>query len=71
MKPDDSAETETEEVGDVEYRYGMRSRGAAPGAQPDGFLNFEDDETGKYHNILVYERELTDEEVEQYELDRL
>ena len=68
VESDDSTESE---VGDVEYRYGMRSWGAAPGAQPDGFLNFEDDETGKYHNILVYERELTDEEVEQYELDRL
>lgn len=68
VESDDSTESE---VSDVEYHYGMRSRGAAPGAQPDGFLCFEDDETGKYHNILTYDRELTDEEVNQYELDRI
>jgi hypothetical protein len=28
-------------------------------------------ESGKYHDILLYYRELTDEEVRDYELDRL
>lgn len=55
-----------------EYKYGMRLRGFSIGCQPlNGFLRRENDTTGKYFDVLVYERELTDREVEQYELDRL
>lgn len=56
----------------MEYRYGMRLRGFAPMCQPkEGFVRREDDLTGKYYDILVYDRELTDKEVRNYELDGL
>lgn len=54
------------------YRYGMRLRGFSIGCQPmNGFYERLDDETGRYHDILLYTRELTDAEVADYELDRL
>lgn len=53
-----------------EYRYGMRLRGFAPMCQPmDGFIRQEDDEEGRYHDILVYDRELSGNEIAEYELD--
>lgn len=56
----------------VEHRYGMRLRGFSPGCQPkEGFVERKDDETGKYHDILIYNRPLTDKELEDYELDYL
>jgi hypothetical protein len=56
----------------MEFRYGMRLRGFAPMCQPkEGFVRREDDLTGKYYDILVYNRELTDKEVRNYELDGL
>lgn len=59
-------------MGKIKYRYGMRLRGASPGAQPRaGLLEIEEDPRGKYHNILVYSRRLTVEELKQYELDYL
>lgn len=55
-----------------EYLYGMRSRGFSLGCQPkNGFVERRDDPDGKYHDIIVYDRELTDAEASQYELDRL
>lgn len=52
------------------YKYGMRLRGFSIGCQPmDGFYERQDDRSGWYHDILLYTRKLTDEEVEQYELD--
>lgn len=54
----------------VVYRYGMRLRGFSIGCQPkDGFLDREDDESGRYYDILIYDRQLTDKELEDYELD--
>lgn len=54
----------------MEYRYGMRLRGFSPGCQPkEGLLRREDDPTGKYWDILVYDRILTDQEIRSYELD--
>ena len=54
------------------YSYGMRLRGFSIGCQPmNGFLYVVDDFTGKYHDILVYDRMLSDEELEDYELDYL
>ena len=51
-----------------EYKYGMRLRGYAPMCQPkDGFIRREDSD--KYYDIIVYNRELTQEELNQYELD--
>lgn len=55
----------------VEHKYGMRLRGYSIGAQPKGVLRREDDPTGKYHDIIVYERQLSADEVEAYELDEL
>ena len=53
----------------TEYTYGMRLRGFSPGCQPKGVLRREDDPSGRYHDLLVYDRELTDEELDDYELD--
>ena len=54
------------------YTYGMRLRGFSPGCQPNGgLIERKDDPSGKYWDLLVYSRELTDEEVRSYELDRL
>ena len=56
----------------MEFRYGMRLRGFSLGCQPmDGFICREDDVTGKYHDILVYDRPLTGEEIWDYELEAL
>ena len=56
----------------MQYRYGMRLRGFSPGCQPmSGLDHAEDDTTGRYYNILVYNRKLTSEEVRDYELDNL
>ena len=55
-----------------EFKYGMRLRGFSPGAHPKkSFIRAEDDPEGKYHNIVVYGRRLTDREIVQYELDDL
>lgn len=55
-----------------EYRYGMRLRGFSPGCQPkDGFLEREDDLSGKYYDVLVYNRKLLDQEIRHYSLDYL
>lgn len=56
----------------MEYKYGMRLRGFSIGCQPmKGFLRREDDTTGKYYDILVYNRPLTESEISGYELDSL
>lgn len=54
------------------YFYGMRLRGYSLGCQPmNGLMMVMDDEKGHYHNILVYMRKLTDQEMWDYELDLL
>ena len=50
------------------FKYGMRIRGAAPGAQPDGMMSCDDGD-GKYFSFIYYNRELTEEEIEHYSLD--
>lgn len=56
----------------MEFEYGMRLRGFAPMCQPkEGFVRREDDLTGKYYDILVYNRGLSDKELRDYELDSL
>lgn len=56
----------------MEFRYGMRLRGFSPGCQPrEGFLKREDDPAGRYWDIIIYNRELTEREVRIYELDDL
>lgn len=67
------------------YFYGMRLRGFAPGCQPmDGFKDtlrslvmeeyleaYKDSLERNYHDILIYDRQLTDTEITEYELDYL
>lgn len=54
------------------YKYGMRLRGFSLGCQPmEGFKKRLDDMTVRYHDILVYDRELTEEEMKHYSLDFL
>ena len=53
----------------TEYRYGMRLRGFSPGAQPKEVLRREDDTTGRYYDIIVYDRQLSAAEIADYELD--
>jgi len=54
----------------MDYKYGMRQRGFSIGCQPmDGLIKREDDPTGKYWDLLVYARKLTEEEVRYYALD--
>lgn len=52
------------------FKYGMRLRGFSIACQPkEGFYDRQDDNTGKYWDILIYDRKLTDKEVNDYELD--
>lgn len=52
------------------YEYGMRHRGFSIGCQPmNGLIERKDDKTGRYHDILVYDRQLTEKELYDYELD--
>ena len=55
------------------YWYGMRLRGCSLGCQPKDFL-FRKDADGlfkRYYDIIVYERRLSEEEVEHFSLDFL
>ena len=55
-------------MSDIKYLYGMRLRGFSIGCQPkEGFEEVRDDAT--YWNVVVYNRELTQKEVNDYELD--
>ena len=52
------------------YFYGMRLRGYSIGCQPmKGLMMVMDDDKGDYYNILVYMRKLSDQELNDYELD--
>lgn len=61
----------------MKYIYGMRARGFSLGTFPKyGFYELVEDRKGldlestrDYHDYLIYDRKLTDEEVYQYELD--
>lgn len=61
----------------MEYRYGMRLRGFAPFCQPMNGLKGVDETYGgkrsgeRYHDILIYNRPLTEAELREYELDPL
>lgn len=56
----------------TEYKYGMRLRGFAPMCQPkEGFIRREDSPHRQYYDILVYDRELTEKELRDYELDMI
>lgn len=50
----------------------MRLRGFSIGCQPmKNLIERVDDESGKYHDILIYSEKLTDEQATNYELDYL
>lgn len=53
----------------LHYIYGMRLRGFSPLCQPKDGLVERRDSHGKYHDLLVYNRQLTAEELRMYELD--
>lgn len=53
------------------YKYGMRLRGFSPMCQPMAGLVVVKDGDMTCYNYLYYERELTDKEVEDYDLDYL
>ncbi len=54
------------------YAYGMRLRGYSPGCQPMQGLSYRaEDEEHKYWDILIYDRELTEDETNYYDLDYL
>ena len=56
----------------AKHKYGMRLRGFSIGCQPmDGLIERVDDPRGRYHDVLVYDRMLTGDEVAQYELTYL
>ncbi len=54
------------------YKYGMRLRGFSIGCQPmKNFVERIDDNSGKYHDILIYSEKLSDKDTKDYELDFL
>lgn len=54
-----------------QFKYGMR-KDFEPGNYPKReFIRREDDQDGKYNDILVYGRRLTDREQVKYQLDDL
>lgn len=55
----------------MRHVYGMRLRGYSIGCQPAGVVDRLDDPSGKYHDLIVYDRALTDEELEHYSLDEI
>ena len=53
-------------------KYGMRLRGFSIGCQPmNGFIIRHDDPTNRYYDIIEYDRNLTQEEMDTYSLDEI
>lgn len=51
------------------YKYGMLHRGCSIGCQPNDFLLCIESKNKKYFNYLIYDRKLSYEELEKYELE--
>lgn len=51
-----------------EYKYYMNARPAMPGALPKDFVRLDENENGGRYGAVYYNRELTQEEVLNYEL---
>lgn len=52
------------------YIYGMTERGCSPGCQPTvGLCYRANDRTGNYYDLLIYDRELTEAEMNYYDLE--
>jgi len=55
----------------IKYKYGMKNRPFSIGCQPNDFIEVKYgnmDEGGFYWNFLIYDHELTDEDVARFEL---
>ena len=53
----------------AKYKYGMKLRGYSIACQPmKGLTGVTEDPTGRYHNILTYDRQLEPREMRLYEL---
>lgn len=53
----------------VKWKYGMRLRGFSIGCQPmNGLTDVYDDKDGRYYDILKYDRELSQKEIEAFDL---
>ena len=52
------------------YKYGMRLRGCSLGAQPKGFIKFDESDK-RYYNVLYYDKPLDKKDIEHYSLDFL
>lgn len=53
------------------YKYGMKMRGFSIGCQPMRGLKDWQDTEGRYYSVLWYDRELTEQEVKDYELEKI
>ncbi len=54
----------------IVYIYGMRLRGFSPGCHPMlGFVERRDDPRDEYHDLLLYDRKLSEKEMRDYELE--
>lgn len=55
------------------YNYGMKLRGFSIGCQPKGVIEWKDTNKAEqgFYSIITYDRELTPEEIEAYDLTNL
>lgn len=53
------------------FKYGMKLRGFGIGCQPKGFVKHEDIDSDDYYSFVWYDRKLTEEEVNMFDLDYL
>lgn len=51
------------------YKYYMNERPLGIGAQPKGFVSFDEEDVGGRYGAIYYDRPLTQKELEDYELD--
>lgn len=59
-------------MGNKKYLYGMRLRPFGIGCQPkEGFVERRDDSSNLFWDIIVYNRELSNKEVDDYDLKYL
>ena len=52
------------------HRYTYKFRGVGLGCQPKGFLDWQNI-TGYKYEVITYDRELTEEEISEYELIKI
>lgn len=54
----------------TKYYYGMKLRGFSLGCQPKrGFVDWLEDNTGKYWSVIFYSRPLSEDECRNYDLE--